>query len=191
VAGRGRWQALPVRAEVRAYGPGLNHSEEWRAVVAVEEWALIACVVFSGLWSGLLAMLTTVLHPMLRQLQGAEFVHFMRGFLPPARHAPFNYIAVLGMVVAPAVALVGLADEAGGVPFVLVAIGLVLTVAGPLLVSRLAAEPNYDVILGWDPNAMPAGWEAVRERYFALNWTRAAATWAALALFIAALAAYL
>jgi hypothetical protein len=75
--------------------------------------------VFSGLWSGLLAMLTTVRPPMLRKLDGLEFVRFMRGFLPTA------------------------------------------------------------------------GWEAVRERYFALNWIRSAATWVALVLFIPALAAYL
>jgi hypothetical protein len=59
-------------------------------------------------------------------------------------------------------------------------------VAGPLLVSRFAAEPNYDVILGWDPAAVPAGWLATRRRYFALNWIRAACTWAAFGLFLAA-----
>jgi hypothetical protein len=34
---------------------------------------------------------------------------------------------------------------------------------------------------------MPDGWEATRQRYFALNWIRAACTWAAFALFLAAL----
>ena len=71
----------------------------------------------------------------------------------------------------------------------LTAIGLVLTIAGPLLVSNRLAEPNYDVMLAWDPDAMPAGWEATRQRYFALDWIRAAATWAAFALFLAALLA--
>ena len=66
------------------------------------------------------------------------------------------------------------------------AAGLALTVIGPLLTSRLLAEPTYDVILGWDPDAVPADWLAVRRRYFALNWVRAVFTWVAFALFLAA-----
>jgi hypothetical protein len=154
--------------------------------VTVEEWALIASIVFSGLWSGLLAMLTMILHPMIARMNGPDFARFLRAFLPTARKAPFNYAAVIGMVVAPLVALLAL-DEAGGTPFVLTAIGLVLTVAGPLLVSNRLAEPNYDVMLAWEPDAMPRGWEARRRRYFALDWIRAAATWTAFALFLAAL----
>jgi hypothetical protein len=34
--------------------------------VSVEEWGLVASVVFPGTFSGLLAMLTTILHPMMR-----------------------------------------------------------------------------------------------------------------------------
>ena len=154
--------------------------------MTVEEWALIASVVFTGLWSGLFAMLNTVLHPMMRAMEGAEFARFMSAFLPTARKAPFNYIEVIGMVVAPTVALFALGTGAG-TPFVLTAIGLGLTFAGPLLVSNRLAEPNYDVMLAWDPDAMPSGWEEIRARYFALNWIRAAATWSAFALFLAAL----
>jgi uncharacterized membrane protein len=153
----------------------------------LEEWALVASVVFSGLWSGLLAMLTLVMHPMIARMEGPEFARFLRAFLPTARHAPFNYIAIVGMVVAPVIALVGLADDPGEAPFILTAIGLVLTVAGPLVVSNRLAEPNYEVMLAWDPAAPPADWEAKRRRYFALNWIRAAATWTAFALFLAAL----
>lgn len=154
--------------------------------MTVEEWALVASVVFSGLWSGLLAMLTLILHPMLARMEGPEFAQFLRGFLPTARHAPFNYIAVIGMVVAPVVALLAL-DDSGATPFVLTAIGLALTVAGPLLVSNRLAEPNYELMLAWDPQAMPEDWEVKRRRYFALNWIRAVATWLAFALFLAAL----
>lgn len=49
------------------------------------------------------------------------------------------------------------------------------------------AEPNYDVMLAWDPDVMPPDWESGRSRYFALNWIRAWATWAAFALFLAAI----
>ena len=111
----------------------------------------------------------------------------MGDFLPTARTAPFNYINVVGMVVAPVIALIALADDPGATPFVLTALGLALTVAGPLLVSNRLAEPNYDVILAWEPEAVPSDWEAVRARYFALNWIRAFATWAAFACFLAAL----
>jgi hypothetical protein len=38
-----------------------------------EEAALVACVVFSGLWAGLLAMLTLVMHPMLRAMSARYF----------------------------------------------------------------------------------------------------------------------
>jgi hypothetical protein len=152
-----------------------------------EEWALAACVLFSGLWSGLLAMLTLIMHPMLAAMDGYDFARFLRAFLPVARRAWFNYACVFGMLLAPIAALIALRDDVASAPFVLAAIGLVLTVAGPLLVSNRLAEPNYDVMLAWDPEAMPADWEATRERYFALNWIRAAVTWAAFALFLVAL----
>jgi hypothetical protein len=154
-----------------------------------EEWALAACVVFSGLWSGLLAMLTLILHPMLAAMDGRDFAGFLRAFLPVARRSWFNYACVIGMLLAPIVALIALGDDPGSASFVLTAIGLVLTIAGPLLVSNRLAEPNYDVMLAWDPDAMPADWEATRRRYFALDWIRAAATWTAFALFLAALVA--
>jgi len=155
--------------------------------MTVADWALLASVAFSGLWSGLLAMLVLILHPMLAGMDGPGFARFLHAFLPTARGAPFNYVAVVGMLVAPTVALIALSDDPGQARFVLTALGLALTVAGPLLVSNRLAEPNYDVMLAWDPAAPPAGWEATRRRYFALNWIRAAATWIAFALFLAAL----
>jgi hypothetical protein len=101
------------------------------------------------------------------------------------RKIPFNYIEVIGLVVAPVVALIALGDDPGGAAFILTAIGLGLTIAGPLFVSNRAAEPNYKVIRAWD-HAMPPDWEATRRRYFAFNWIRAVTTWAAFALFLAA-----
>src|SRR6478609_2906870 len=124
--------------------------------VSVADWALLASVVFAGLWSGLLAMLTL----------------FLGAFLPIARRSWFNYAEVLGMLAAPIVALVALAEHPSGARFVLTAVGLALTVAGPLLVSNRLAEPNYDRILAWDPAAPPPDWQAERHRYFTLNWVR-------------------
>ena len=96
---------------------------------------------------------------------------------------------VIALVAAPTTALIAMGGEqAGETVFVLTAIGLAFTVVGPLLVSNRLASPNYDVILSWDPEAVPADWEVAKARYFKLNWIRAGATWVALALFVAALA---
>jgi hypothetical protein len=154
----------------------------------VEDWALVACVVIAGLWSGLLAMLTTILHPILRGMDGAGFTRFLDAFLPVARKSAFNYAMVIGLVAAPTTALIALGSDGVGEPvFILTAVGLALAIAGPLIVSNRLAAPNYDTILAWDPDHLPADWEQTKQRYFALNWIRAVATWAALALFVAAL----
>jgi hypothetical protein len=58
----------------------------------------VASVVFAGLWSGLLLMLTTVLHPVMEPMDGRGFALFLHQFLPPARKAASNYVAVLGML---------------------------------------------------------------------------------------------
>lgn len=148
-------------------------------------------VVATALWSGLLLTLTTILHPMFAPRTAAGFTEDMRRFLPIARTSPTNYVLVLALVVCPVVALVGLRSEPGSAPFVLTALGLGATVAGPLLMSRRLAEPNYAVILGWDPEAVPEDWEIARARYFRFNWLRAVLTWLALALFVAAAYLYL
>jgi hypothetical protein len=157
----------------------------------IVEIGLGLSIVCAGLWSGLLLTLTTILHPMFATGDGGGFAADLGRFLPIARTSPTNFILVIGLVAAPVVALVGLSDDPGGAPFVLTAIGLAMTVAGPLLVSRLAAEPTYDVILSWDPAAVPADWRAVRRRWLVLNWVRAALTWTAFALFLAAAYAHL
>jgi len=113
-------------------------------------------LVATGLWSGLLLTLTTILHPMYAPRDARGFVEDMRRFLPIARRSPTNYI-----------------------------------LAGPLLTSRWFAEPNYEVILAWDPEAVPRNWRDARARYFRLNWIRAALTWSAFALFAAATYLYL
>jgi hypothetical protein len=143
-------------------------------------------VVVAGLWSGLLLTITTILHPMYAADDGPGFVADLRRFLPIARRSPTNYVLVVGLVVVPAVALAALWGDRGGAPFVLTAIGFGLTILGPLLASRYLAEPNYEVILGWDPEHLPADWERTRRRYFALNWLRGVLTWAAFACFLAA-----
>jgi hypothetical protein len=148
--------------------------------------ALGLSVVATALWSGLLLTLTTILHPMFASRSAAGFTEDMRRFLPIARKSPTNYVLVVALVASPVVALVGLRSEAGSAPFVLTAAGLAATVAGPLLASIRLAEPNYAVIMSWDPDAVPADWQTTRARYCRFNWIRAALTWLALVLFTAA-----
>ena len=74
-------------------------------------------------------------------------------------------------------------DDAGSAAFV---IGLGVVIVGVYVVSNAWKEPHYNVILGGDPDALPADSEAGRRRYFALNWIQMVTTWAALALFVMA-----
>lgn len=157
--------------------------------MTIEQIALTASVIFAGLWSGLLGMLTLVMHPMLAVMNGAEFERFLRAFLPVARKAWFNYVCAIGMAVAPIVALISHRDDPNSISFVLTAIGLTIVIVGVYVVSNVWKEPLYDVMLAWDPAAMPTDWERGRRRYFAINWIQAAATWTVFALFLAALIA--
>jgi hypothetical protein len=144
----------------------------------------VAC---AGLWSGLLLTITTILHPMFAAQDPSGFRSDLGRFLPIARRSPTNYILVVGLMVAPVVALVSLRDGAGSAPFVLTAIGVALTLTGAFGMSRFLAEPNYEVILGWDPTHPEREITVARRRYFALNWLRGAFTWAAFGCFLAAL----
>ncbi|WP_433361126.1 hypothetical protein ACQPZX_27935 [Actinoplanes sp. CA-142083] len=157
--------------------------------MTVEQWALAASVFFAGPWSGLLAMLTTILHPMLAAMDGRDFRNFMGAFLRFARKAWFNYACSIGMGVAPIVALIALWDDRGSASFWLTLIGWILVIAGVYVVANVWKEPHYDRMLAWDPENMPADWEAGRRKYFSINWINAGSTWAAFVLFLAALLA--
>ena len=99
----------------------------------------------------------------------------------------FNYAWSGVTTIASIVALVLLWDDPGSTSFVLTAIGLGFWVVGILVVSNVWKTPTYNMILAWDPEAMPADWEAGRQRYFTINWIQLATTWAAFALFLVAL----
>jgi hypothetical protein len=99
----------------------------------------------------------------------------------------YNYAWSLGMTIGPIVALVLLWDDRGSTSFVLTAIGLGIVIVGILIVSNVWKTPTYKVILSWDPEALPAGWEAVRRRYFNINWVQMVTTWSAFILFLVAM----
>jgi hypothetical protein len=138
----------------------------------------------------LLGGLCTILRPMQAAMTGPEFRTFMERFL---RYADagwgkvFNYAWSGATTIASIVALVLLFEDPGSTSFVLTAIGLGVWIVGVLVVSNVWKTPTYKVILAGDPEAMPADWEAVRQRYFTINWLQFATTWAAFALFLVAL----
>ncbi|HEY5783551.1 MAG TPA: hypothetical protein VIU11_22585 [Nakamurella sp.] len=99
----------------------------------------------------------------------------------------YNYEWSAGTTIASLVALVLLIDDPGATSFVFTAIALVVWIVGILIVSNVWKTPTYKVILAWDLEALPADWEAVRQRYFTINWIQLVTTWAAFALFILAL----
>jgi len=143
-----------------------------------------------GLASGLLGMLSAIVRPMLAAMDGRELRNFMETFLRYADHGwgkVFNYAWSGGTTIASIVALVLLWDDPGSTSFVLTAIGLGVWVVGVLIVSNVWKTPTYKMILAGDPEALPADWEATRQRYFTINWIQLATTWAAFALFLVAL----
>jgi hypothetical protein len=158
--------------------------------MTAEEWALAASVFFSGLAAGFLGGLCTILRPMQAAMTGPEFRNFMETFLRYADNGlgkAYNYLWSLGMSIGPIVAVVLLWDDPGSTSFVLTAIGLGIVIVGVDIVSNVWKQPTYKLILAWDPEAMPADWEAGRQRYFTINWIQFATTWAAFALFLVAL----
>jgi hypothetical protein len=157
--------------------------------MTAEEWVLAATVFLSGLATGLLGMLSAIMRPMLAAMDGRDFRNFMEAFLRYAGHSwgkVYNFAWSMGMVFGPIVALVLLWDDRGSDSFLLTAIGLGISLVGIWIVSNAWKTPTYNMILAWDPEALPADWEAGRRRYFTINWIQLAVTWTAFGLFLAA-----
>jgi hypothetical protein len=168
----------------------IRSGSEGEVGVTAEEWVLAATVFLSGLAAGLFGMLSAIMRPMLAAMDGRDFRNFMETFLRYADHGlgkVYNLAWALVMGIGPIVALVLLWDDPGSTSFILTAIGLGIVLVGIWLVSNVWKTPTYNVILSWDPEAMPADWEAVRRRYFTINWIQLAVTWSAFALFLLAL----
>ncbi len=155
-----------------------------------EEWVLGATVFVSGLAAGLLGMLSAIMRPMLGAMSGRDFRAFMESFLRYAGNGwgkAYNFLWSIGMTIGPAVALVLLRDDPGSTSFVLSAIGLGIVIVGVLVVSNAWKTPTYNKILAWDPDHLPADWEATRQTYFTINAIQLVVTWAVMALLLVAL----
>ena len=155
-----------------------------------EEWTLVVTIFLSGLAAGLLGMLSTIMRPMLAAMDGRDFRNFMEEFLQHAGKGVgkvYNLAWSLGMTIGPVVALVLLWDDRRSTSFLLTAIGLGVVIVGVDIVSSAWKTPTYNLILSWDPEAVPADWEAGRQRYVTINVIQLAVTWTAFALFLVAL----
>jgi hypothetical protein len=158
--------------------------------MTAEEWTLAATVFFTGLAAGFLGALCTIIRPMQAAMGGREFRNFMEAFLRYAGHGLGNvynlawaFVPAVGSIVA----LVLFWDDPGSTSFILTAIGLGIVLVGIWIVSWAWKTPTYNLILAWDPEALPADWEAGRRRYFTINLIQLAVTWSAFGLFLAAL----
>jgi hypothetical protein len=157
-----------------------------------EEWALAATVYCSGLGAGFLGGLATIIRPMQAAMDGRGFRSFIEALLPVAKHGVggvFNFVWSGATFLLAILALVLLWDDPGSTSFVLTAIGLAVVLVGVIIVSNVWKTPTYKMILALNPDDLPPDWEAVRRRYFAINWLQFAANGVAFALFLGALIA--
>lgn len=129
-------------------------------------------VITSGLFTGLLVAVAVLLQQTLKPLSASEFTLVMRHFLPIARRAAVNYVLVLTPMVVPPIILGLIWGQLATLLFSFTLAGWLAFILGPFLFSRFAAEPLYDVILGWPVQSPPAHWQLTRARYFRLNLVR-------------------
>ena len=118
-----------------------------------EQWTLAAICFCSGLASGLLGMLCTIMRPMLKAMDGRDFRNFMAAFL--GLRGQWVGKGVQLSVVARDVPRANRHARASLgrsrlVSFVLTAIGLGIVVVGVIIVSNLWKTPHYKVMLAWD-----------------------------------------
>ena len=149
---------------------------------------LIVAIISTGLFTGLLMTIVAFFQRALRDLAAPEFTLVMQRFLGTARTHPLHYGLVITSTLAPVAALVLLRESAGSPSFVLFLLaGLISFFAGPVLVSRYAVEPIYDVFLSWKIESPPENWREARDRYFRLNVIRGLGSGAAFVLFLVSL----
>ena len=148
---------------------------------------LIVAVISTGLFTGLVMTIVAFFQRALSELAGPELTLVMQRFLGAARTHPLHYGLVITSTLAPVTALVSLRESVGSPSFVLLLAGLISFAAGPVLVSRYAVEPVYDVFSSWKIEVPPETWRVARDRYFRLNVIRGLGSGAAFVLFLVSL----
>ncbi|MAU08898.1 MAG: hypothetical protein CL607_03685 [Anaerolineaceae bacterium] len=151
---------------------------------------LIVAVVTSGFFVGIIVAMIGVIQTVLNGLDYATFTSVMQAIIVSGRKSPFVWAFLLLPIIASMLALILLWDAMTEAPFFWTVVGLVLFVAGPLLVSRLFNEPYYDQVMTWKPDAEVPGWEQKRTQWFRLNLLRFSIGSLACVAFALALAAF-
>src|ERR671916_337107 len=135
--------------------------------------ALLGLAVLStGLFTGLLMTVVFFFERALKDLSGPEFALVMQRFLKITRTHPLNYAMVLVSGLAPVAVLGVVRERAGGLAFVLTAVGLLAFWCGSILPSTFVAQPLYGVFMSWGIDAPPQDWREARDRYFRINVVR-------------------
>lgn len=147
-------------------------------------------IVTASMFVGVIAAMMGVIQVVLNQLDYAAYTRVMKGIIAAGRKSLIIWSLLLIPLGAAVVTLFLLRSETESAAFGWIAIGLVLFIAGPILVSRFGNEPWYDRIMGWSPDAPDANWKMERLRWFKLNVARFTIGALSCLAFAAALASY-
>jgi hypothetical protein len=106
----------------------------------------------------------------------------MQTFLPAAKGHPVISAITILPIILPLLALASLSAIRAGLALIAAVLALL-----PLLLTLRLNFPIYDTIMAWQPDAMPADWQAVRHRFHRLNLARFVASILAMLFFMVAL----
>jgi uncharacterized membrane protein len=153
---------------------------------------LVVAAVASGLFTGLLMAMTTVVQGMLNQLVFATYAKVMQGIIVEGRKSFVVKLLLLVPIACAPVALYFLYDRddvRATTAWVMGGLGLFF--AGPLLVSRYLNEPWYDKIMAWNAEGdTVADWQSERSVWFRLNLLRLSLSGMAFVAFLLAFGSY-
>lgn len=152
------------------------------------EAALIAAVLASGLFAGLMFSLLVLLLPKWRAMDAADYFRDIQPFLQVGKGNRAVALVLFLAVFAGPAALFLPGGPTGELWRVAVSTGSVLFIAGPLGVTLLFNLPLYTEIMAADPQDPPAGWGVLRRRFNLLNGVRFTGAVLAFLLFAIALA---
>ncbi|MDA0632732.1 DUF1772 domain-containing protein [Nonomuraea sp. MCN248] len=137
-------------------------------------------LVLVGLYAG--GVVFVVLAPSVSRMPGAAYIRYWQALNADYGRSmpPLLLVSVAALLVAAVLSWQRgwLVFGLGAAALVLVVLTVVLTVAG--------LEPLNQVAGAWDPDAPPAGWDEVRQRWLTLHLVRTALALAAFACLIAA-----
>lgn len=123
----------------------------------------------SGLFAGFILAMLSVVEQTLRGLSAERYAHTMQGIITNGRKSHVVLILLLLPIPTTLVALTALPlNEV----FILAFAGALVYLSASLLVSNRIAEPLYDTMMAWSPDAPPDDWQVYRKRWFRINQLR-------------------